>query len=349
MSKFAFDSHFKLFTQDLYNLLGESEYGEEYTKKQKEQVEELVALEKEFRRILQKDCRGATVYKKFIEFIWQSGKDAKRNILIARPYFREREAVFSRDISPAIKSRNYKQLYKLDINYVFISFVLEAVRWGPNSKVNKAAKAVAKKREEIIHHNMPLAITRAKIFRQKTPEDHLSYMDLVQISMQALCNAVDKYVLPYSHVFRSVIIGRIVGDLIYNYSTKMIHFYPSDRRKIYRAIKAKKVTVEDDYEAISNNVNSGPELDSPTNSSEIFSLMMASSHHSLDVPVAEVPGKGSFESDWMSDAHPDDEDKRPDISFERNELREKLYKNIDNLDCLEIKLLKLKGVNYENC
>jgi stalled ribosome alternative rescue factor ArfA len=220
LAKFHQDSHFISFAQSLQAVI--CSYGdrsnEDFTQRQKESVENLIRLEKKFKKILQEDCRGYLAYKKFIEFIWKSGKDNKRNTLAARPYFRERQEKFSKGISSAIQKRRHKSLYKFNVNYTFIAFVLNSYPWAEKSRVRKAALEVFKAREEIIQLNMPLAISRARIFRQKTPESHLSYMDFVQISMEGLINAVDKFVLPYTPVFRSVIIGRIVGDLIENYS-----------------------------------------------------------------------------------------------------------------------------------
>ena len=126
---------------------------------------------------------------------------------------------------------------------------------------------------------MPLAISQARVFRHNTPESHLTYMDLNQISFEGLINAVDKFVLPYTSVFRSVIIGRVKGDLIENYSETPVHFYPSDKRKIYRANKAKKGLTKDDinYTDLANTVNNnGPKLPTPTDSSEIMNLLAAS-------------------------------------------------------------------------
>lgn len=182
------------------------------------------------------------------------------------------------------------------MNFPFISFALKVVNWGPNSKITKAANEVYEIRKEIIELNMPLAISRARIFKQKTPDSHLTYMDLVQISMEGLVNAVDKFVLPYTPVFRSVIIGRIVGDLIENYSDTMLHFYPSDKRKIYRANKAQRHQKEVDYDTLSDTVNSGVKLDNPTTPDEIHHLVKASSHFSLDSTVPEAHDDESVET-----------------------------------------------------
>ncbi len=339
MAKFTYDQHFRNFASSLQSvILG---YGgspeDDFTKKQKAQVEKLVKAEKKFKKILQHDSRGHLVYKAFINFIM----DDKRNILAARPYFRERQGVFSSGISPSIKSRKYKRLHRFDVNFPFIAFALNAFPWGPNSKIRNAAKEVYAIRREIIELNMPLAISRARIFRQKTPESHLTYMDLVQISMEGLINAVDKFVLPYTPVFRSVIIGRIVGDLIENYSDTMLHFYPSDRRKIYRANKAQKNKAVVSFDDLSDAVNGGIPLDNPTNSSEIQHLITASSHFSLDSPA---PDSDEGEGESLADKYSANEDVRPDVRVEKSQLYSQLYEATKDLNILETKFLKMRGI-----
>lgn len=345
MAKFRYDSHFKHFSIALQELiLGYGIEDQDFTKAQKAQVENLIKLERKFKKILQADTRGHLVYKRFIDFIWQSGKDSRRNTLAARPYFRERQGVFSKGISPAIQNKKFKRLYKFDVNFPFIVFALDSVPWGNNSKIRKAAAEVHMARKGIIEKNMPLAISRARIFRHKTPESHLTYMDLVQISMEGLINAVDKFVLPYTPVFRSVIIGRIVGDLIENYSDKMLHFFPEDRRKIYRANKALKGQKDIGFENLAEAVNQGTALNNPTNSAEIQSLMSASSHFSLDVPVSQSPISSENET-TLSDLVPAEEDTRPDIIVENNQLNDALRIAYNYLDNIELKYLKMRGID----
>ncbi len=254
------------------------------TSRQKEQVELLVKLEKQFKKTLQNHCWGAKAYKAFIHHITQD----RRNILAARPFFRERQGEFSKGISPAIRKNKHKQLYRFNINYPFIEFILRSFNWPKNGKVVAAAQRVFEIRQKIIILNMPLAITQARIFRHVTPDSHLSYMDINQISFEGLINAVDKFCLPYSPVFRSVIIGRSKGDLIESSSETLLHFYPSDKRKIYRANKAQKGQVREEvnFTKLSENVNcSGPKLPSPTTPAEIQQLVAASGTLSMDSVV----------------------------------------------------------------
>ncbi len=342
MAKFLPDAHFKTFSKSLQGIiLGYGSDDQDFTTKQKAQVENLIRLEKKFKKVLQDDCRGEFVYKKFIDFIWHSGKNDRRNTLYARPFFRERQGIFAQGISPAIQKKRHKSLFKFNVNFVFISFVLNAYPWASGSRVRKAAKEVATARKEIIELNMPLAISRARIFRHKTPESYLTYMDLVQISMEGLINAVDKFVLPYTPVFRSVIIGRIVGDLIENYSDTMVHFWPGEKRKIYRANKAQKQQKQLDPDQLSEAVNSGIPLDNPTNPQEIQLLVSASSHFSLDSPA---PDTDDGEKCTLADTYCDTEDGRPDVKVEKAQTYRNLYSAMNDLSILEKKFLRMKGL-----
>jgi RNA polymerase sigma factor (sigma-70 family) len=349
MARFVFDQHFVNFTDELTQLIsgyGNSKLsGDLFTKEQKKQVESLIKAERNFRKILQSDSRGHIVYKKFINYIL----DDRKNILAARPYFRERQNVFADKISPAIKKRNFHKLYQFDVNFPFVQFVLDAVEWGPNSKITKASEEISVLRKKIVELNMPLAISRARIFRSKTPESHLTYMDLVQISMEGLINAVDKFVLPYTPVFRSVIIGRIVGDLIENYSETMLHFYPSDRRKIYRANKVQRFQKDVNYDDLSKRVNQGPKLENPTTPDEIHQLTEASSHLSLDShvsfqdsPASNLSNEGG---DSLLETYVAPDDNRPDEKLEQAELSDVLYSAVTTLEPVEVKYLRLKGIN----
>jgi len=87
------DDHFRSFAVWLEREI--AKYGEthgDYYERQKAQFEKLLGLENTFRRTLRKDRWGEGVYRDFITFICEE----KRNILAARPYFRERQAIFTK-------------------------------------------------------------------------------------------------------------------------------------------------------------------------------------------------------------------------------------------------------------
>lgn len=199
---------------------------------QKEQVEELLLAEKKFKENIVKHHGLSTkVYKRFLQKICVENK----NILSARPYFRETAITFSKQITPCIKTTNIEELKKFHINYQFIKFIRDT--WiGPFPKTAEALyQRVHKARTKLIQNNIPLAINRAKLFYNKTPKSHLSLMDMIGVCAIGLASGVDKWVGEYSTVFRSVIIGRCVGLLIDIYSETMLHLYPSDKRILYKA------------------------------------------------------------------------------------------------------------------
>lgn len=343
MAKFEYDKHFKSFADSLHGLItGYGNTKEDFTEKQKKQVELIVSREREFKEVLQKEYPGLSeiIYLGFIDYILT----VKRNILACKPFFRERQDAFALGISPAIRERKFQDLYRFDINYQFISFALAfpLTNKEKHPKLFEITERIYAIRTEIVELNMPLAISRAKMFWSRTPKSHLSYMDVVQISAEALVNAVDKFVLPYRPVFRSTIIGRIKGDLIEEYSRPMLHFYPSDRRKLYRANKAQRGGNILDFDKLAERVNDiGVKLDKPTSPAEIQNLVNASSHFSLD---SLTPDTEDSEGSGIIESYPAEEGVRPDVIFESQDLSSKLLNAIKRLNAVERKLIKLKGI-----
>lgn len=335
--KTEIDSHFLTFGASLEALLARHVYDRDgdNTSRQKAQVEKLIELEKIFRETLIADYRGPGLYKAFVKFIVET----RRNILDARPYFRERQEIFKTVISPALRHRQDKTLYQYNINWQFIAFVLQTGDFSLNSRVRKAAEAVRVIREELIQSNIPLAISRARIFRGKTQRAHLTYMDLVQISSMGLIAAVDKFVLPYTPVFRSVIIGRAVGDLIEANSSTLLHFYPSDKKKIYRTHKTNRDPESPDWEACVEAINVDSDEKHKTNTDEVQVLMLAALHVSMDIT------SGNDEVQRIHDSYAADDSTRPDLQVEVAEVRQRLYESISSeLNVFERKVLSIKGI-----
>lgn len=340
------DNHFRQFAVNLENAI--DKYGdlseETLVERQRRQVESLVALEKEFRQTLIHHPWGAGAYKAFVRLICEE----KRNILAARPFFRERQPVFTAQISKALKKRAYKSLYKFHFNYQFIRFVLGVYRWHPNSKIVNLGKEITRLRTELVEMNMPLAISRARIFWSRTPKAQLTYMDLVQISCEGLMSAVDKFCLPYTPAFRAVAIGRMTGNFIENYSETLVHFFPVDKRKIYRANKLanrlSKTSEGLDYEALAEAVNDGVDDNHKTNPSEIADLMAASSCVSSDTtsPGAE----GEVDVPPAVERFQAPESTQPDVRYEQAEAMSRLETAFHQLSLMDQKLLRLKGVSF---
>lgn len=335
------DDHFRQFANNLERAI--DKYGdlseEKLIDRQRRQIETLVALEKEFRKTLITHRYGPMTYKAFVKFI------CDKNILSARPYFRERQSVFTQQISKALKKRAEKSLYKFHFNFNFVLFVLRSRHWPKGSRIAKLAKKISDLRTEIVEMNMPLAISRARIFWSRTPKAQLSYMDLIQISCEGLMSAVDKFVLPFSPVFRSVAIGRMVGNFIENYSETMVHFYPVDKRKIYRANKLiSKYGDKVDYEKLAVEVNQGVENGHHTTPEEISGLMAAASCVSSDATIKQEGGDKAEEI-TITQRLTVDPSTHPDSMVEENDAMRSMYQAMDRLTVFEKKLLQMKGVS----
>lgn len=334
------DEHFANFADSLERLLTGYDLPDRkgLNEHQRSQVEGLVAAEKDFMKAVARHSLGEAIYRDFIKFI----REERRNILAARPYFRERDDSFKEFISPALQISDWRRLQDFSVNAVFIQLMLErfAARLKPGSPIKKTAAKVFVIRSAIIEQNLPLAINRARIFRSKTPSSpHMDFMDFVQVSVEGLISAVDKFVLPYRPQFRAVIIGRSTGNLISNYSEPMLHFFPGDRRKLYQANKARGRYSE--LDSITEAVNTQLPVELQTTKEEIQMLLNASSHLSLDQTV----NTGADESTYLD--FTTDTGARPDEIVERADLGNKLLRYISELSLFERKALVLKGICSE--
>lgn len=352
------DLHFQKFTKSLKHIIEENSLPEENfddtirLQIQKEDVEQLVALEKQIKDLLIASPYGKYFYEKFIDFIC----DTEKNILLARPYFRERQTAFYKGISSCFKEKKWENLTKYHFNFLFISFFEHPINeWEKLPIVLPIIQKIKDLRQRIAQKLMPLAISRARIFWARTPESHLSFMDLLQISAEGLIAAIDKYCLPFTRVFRSVCIGRITGNFIADYSETLLHFYPVDRRKIYRANKITKHLIgnseEVDYTLLANAVNkaqTGVVLpkEQQTTPTEIFDLLAASSCVSTDMTF-DIGEDGVEESNSI-DQYAAPLETRPDYITEQEEVLEKILENTAKLSLIERKLLIMEGLlSYE--
>ncbi len=341
MAQFERDAHFSKFTDSLKALLSSSDdkYKLEY---QKKQVETLVKLETDLiLKIKETDPNWMEVFDRFILYVVVE----RRNILSARPYFRERNEIFRNHIADILAARQADKLSEYHFNCCFVKWMMGAMPERFHGEVLAIANDALLLRDTIIAQNMPLAISRAKLFWQRTQKSHLSYMDLVQISGEGLINAVDKFCLPYTAVFRAVIIGRITGNLIDAYSRPMLHFFPADKRKIYHANKVIRhsTSVKDLVERVNKNLP--PELQ--TNESEIQLLMNAASHLSFDHEITVETGGGTKSTQSFIQGMAADESCRPDIQAEQNDMNHKLLKMVQSLPIVTRKVLAMKGFYLE--
>jgi hypothetical protein len=372
VTQLADSEHFKNFAVTLEQHIAKYGKIEDWYEHQKKQVETLIELERKWRTTLVKTRFGAWSYRKFIQFI----REDRQNILAARPFFRERQGVFAKKISRILKSGvaalaenqqvEVEPLYPFAINYQFILFVMGARHWSPRHRLTILTEKIRNLRQEIVEMNMPLAINRARVFYGRTPKSHLSYMDLIQISAEGLMSGVDKYSPDkngvVSKLFRSTAIGRIGGNLIQEYSETLVHFFPTDKRKIYRGHKlVGRYPTAVDYEELAKDINdvvkkrkeekaeedgvdiSGENLKDEiheTNASEIAGLMAAASVVSAD---SSIPTDPEAPEPITRFAAP--EDCRPDVQVEMNEGMSRLLEASKSLTIFQRKLLSLKGID----
>jgi len=338
------DGHLRLFAGNLESAISKYERVPKgkLAEYQKVEVEKLVSLETDFRHVLVKHPWGPAVYRDFVRHIC----DVNRNILAARPFFRERQAVFTKEISRALKDRQATGLYQYHANYQFVRWVMASRNWTgtrKGSKVVALARRIDETRTQLIEMNMPLAISRARIFWSRTPSSQLTYMDLIQIAVEGLMSGIDKFVLPYSQAYRHVLIGRMIGNLIEQYSETMVHFYPREKRKIYRANKAMSKGPMD-FETISAKVNDGADLAHQTTPEEIQNLVAAASMLSGDASLPHADGVADEELTILTRAQAD-ESVRPDVRAEEAEVMSVMVDAISKLPLLSRKILQLRGVD----
>jgi hypothetical protein len=175
-------------------------------------------------------------------------------------------------------------------------------------------------------------------------------MDLVDIASEGLVLAVDKYVMPstgFSKVFRSVIIGRATSGFIEEYSNTIIHFYPSDKNKIYKANKLLRNKDTTDYEQLAEELN---KTDSDTNPEDIRGLLTAASTVSADAPIKALTSfNDNTQPKTLANFIGIEECLQPDRQVEKEDLTKKLIHAIrDNMSLFEKKFLLLKGVIDED-
>jgi DNA-directed RNA polymerase specialized sigma subunit len=312
---------------------------------QKEQVEELFLAEKLFKEEILKYKYSNQIYKRFIQKI----KVEDRNILYSKPYFRESAITFSKKITPCLKNDDTDGLKKFNINFQLIQFIKNNWRGPLGVKAERLFQRVRRAREVLMENNLPLVINAAKLFYRKVPRSDLTLMDMISTATTGLSIAIDKYcgdkTGKYSEVFRSVILGRATGNLIRDYSATQLHFYPSDRKVLYRSntIRGRQGITE--INELTAAVNASFEADKlegknvPKHkivASDLQYLLNASSMVSVENTVDE--------NDFNAyDRTPDDkvgaEESIIDI-----ETKETVSRLIKELPVLHRKILRLKGI-----
>lgn len=307
---------------------------------QKQQFEELVAAERLFHETVLSYRISTEMYKKFIQLV----RITNKNILSARPYFREASDTFSSKITPALKAKDPEAMKVFNINFHFVKFCKDHWIGLWPKKLDLLYKRVERARTILVENNMPLAVNRAKIFYRKTPKGHLSFNDLIEMSAMGLCAGIDKYVGEFKKNFVGVCIGRIVGNLIDGYSETVMHFYPSDRRVLYRANSIRGRQGIHDVEELTKAVNDsfaadlleGKTAPKPVVVSELAYLMSASS------PVSSDSNSGE-EGYGVYNFIPDDAEGAEVIVGKKQEVAW-MARLARKLPLINQKILRLKGI-----
>lgn len=289
---------------------------------QKNLLDDLFDLEKQFKTTLQETPEGRSVYADFMDFILHE----KGNILSTRVYFREKQDTFSAKIAPAFHKKKPQMLYKFRINYQFAKWVVERYTGPRYKRLRFLYKKIIELRKVLCEQNLPLAINRAKIFWSKSPSFHMEYMDLVQSSAEGLMSAIDKFVPPYRTVFRSVAIGRMSLNMTEENSTTIVKLSPREKRILYRMNKAKTDDKINTDQEVLDFVRESFKNVTTDNLSKIAAA--ASQSYNLDDKtkyVADLTEVNDVEK-----------------AVEKQELMKKIRGFIDSLSVLDRKILYLK-------
>lgn len=336
------DNSLRLLAEEVTSALERNEDGSF----QKDQVEKLMLLEERFRKSVNAYVQSREIYRQFILFVAVTN----RNILSARPFFREKSKVFSSKITPAIKNGDIIDLQTFHINYNLIKFIKDNWKGPFPKKSAKIYDQVVEARRKLIENNMPLAINRAKLFYRKVPRSHLTLMDLIGIAAMGLVSGVDKWVGEYTKVFNGVCIGRMTGNMIDSYSETTLHFYPSDKSILYRANSLRFRHDIQDLEQLAETINISYVEDAKNGvrvpkekvtSEQLSRLLSAASPISIDIPQSENENNSNSN---LLDFYVDEGVESPEEALIKQDLVSKMIEATSKLPIIEQKVLRLKGI-----
>jgi hypothetical protein len=310
-------------------------------KLQEKQVNLLMKLERKFKKQLYDCDRGIKVYQDFMDYF----NGTTGNLRNARPMFREPSGIFGKKVSPAIKTNNIKELSKYCINYRFIQFIKERweTRWGKFPKdIQQTYSEIVEVRRLLIENNIPLAINRAKLFFNKVKKPKGTLIDYINTCVLGLICGIDKWYGPYNKVFRSTCIGRMTGNMIEIQSATMLHFYPSDRKTLYRINLTKARGKIDTLDELIEGIKKSDYMDNDEKTKENLLDMINAAD------IIDTDNNSEDNLDYYSvynknkemNEHENVEEKVSKIDA----LRKVLLASDENLTLLEKKILRLKGI-----
>jgi hypothetical protein len=342
------DPIFYNLANNIARLLKENNQGKklsksEFTKNQSYQVERMMELERMFKSTINIYKQSDQIYQKFLLHI----KIEKGNILTARPYFREDSKTFGDKISPAFKEEDIQLIKKFDINYKFMQFVIENWKGNLPKKAEKIWEEHQFVRQKVVENSMPLAINMAMKFFKSTPRTHVTLMDMVNASILGLCIATDKWVGPFSTVFRSVCIGRMKSNIMDVYNQTVLHYYPSDKKIIYKANLLKhREKIEDEKEVlekINQYLNESGDK-RKLEKHELEDLLNGTSIYSDSQPYSQGGAEdGDGDLPTIYDTYCDEQQNVENIA-ENNDIMKGILFACQKLSVIQRKIIKLKGV-----
>ena len=308
----------------------------EFTDKQKYQVERMMELEEIFRKTINSYKQSDKIYHKFLMHI----KVTRGNILTARPYFRENSKTFGKFISPAFKEDNIEEIKRFHINYKFMVFVIDNWRGNLPKKAQKAWDEHQYIRQKIIENSMPLAINQAMKFYKAVPRSHVTLMDMINASISGLSIGVDKWVGPFRTVFRSVCIGRMKSNIMDVYNQTFLHYYPSDKKIIYKANLLKSREKIEDPEMLLEAINQYLRENDDKRQLEMYELEDLLNGSSVKSVETEVDDEGFTVYDTYID-----ETSNVEENVEKIDMLKQVLSACTDLELIEQKIIKLKGVD----
>ncbi len=146
--------------------------------------------------------------------------------------------------------------------------------------------------------------------------------------------------------FRSAAIGRCHGNFNKIGSEALVHFYPIDARKLWRAnaaiARAKGNIKPEDLVEI---VNDGLPASAQTNIVELGQLMSAAGLPT-SIEISDEPGSPSGQEQMSRVQYASPALAQPDVEAEERGFAKSLWKSIQVLSVMEKKVLKLRGVQF---
>ena len=305
---------------------------------------ELYEKEQTFAKRLRSTGYGRNVYQQFIKMIL----DSRGGIKIAKSYFRARQDSYLNTVNRAIRERNADLMYDVPVNYRFCLFAMNslevkdkntqsAVKVYRDKRLSPLFEEIKSLRDEIVSKHLYLSLNRAKIFKKTSYGSFTQFEDLIQMANEALVIAVDKYVMDdESSTFHVMAIGRILSNLIENgEDTSAATVGAHGKKKLYQMRKL-----------LQGNPNLTPvELAGimKVAEEEVTDLIGATAYQSLDDFV------GDDSSARLVETFTTEENDRanPEEISEKSDLLAVLSKSFDVLSVMEKKVLRLKGVRFD--